>query len=102
MSDRPKTLAQRITEERRGFILQTLATAPAYRSNERMLHDVLSEAGLPCSRDMVRADLTWLGDLGVLQVEEIAGTMVVRITQGGLDVGEGRVSVPGISRPEPR
>ncbi len=96
------SLAQKLTEERRGWLLRTLAEAPAYRANERLLHDVVIDAGLPCSRDMIRTDLTWLGHQGLVQVDEIAGVMIVAITQGGLDVGQGAIRIPGVSRPDPR
>ena len=95
------TLAQKMAEERRGFLLTTLAEAPSYRSNERLLQDVLEDVGLHCSRDQVRGDLSWLRDQGLLLVNEIAGVMVAEITQGGLDVGKGRIRVPGVARPGP-
>lgn len=95
-----QTLAQKLSEERRGCILQTLAETPAYRANERLLHDVVEDAGLPCSRDQVRTDLSWLRDQGLILVQELAGVMVAEITQGGMDVGRGRVRVPGVARPQ--
>lgn len=95
-----ETLAQKLTEERRGAVLQTLASAPGYRANERLLHDVLEDAGLPCSRDQVRTDLSWLADQGLVLLREIAGVMVAEVTQGGLDLAKGRVRAPGVARPQ--
>lgn len=94
--------AQRLAENRRICILRTLAEAPSYTANDSLLHTMVEEFGLACSRDQVRTDLAWLRDQGLVSIEEVAGVYVVEITQAGVDVAAGRTTVPGVKRPSPR
>lgn len=96
------TLAQRMSAERRAHILRTLAAAPSYRGGERILHEVLEDAGLGCSRDQVRNELAWLHDMALATVREVAGVMIAEITQRGADVASGSATVPGVARPQPQ
>lgn len=98
----PQTFAQKLSEERRSALLSTLATMPGYRANERLLHDVVSDAGLPCSRDQVRSDMAWLRDQGLITLQDLAGVYVAQITQPGMDVASDRVKVPGVAPTGPR
>jgi Fe2+ or Zn2+ uptake regulation protein len=93
--------AQRMTENRRTCILKTLESAPGYKSNESLLHMMVNDFGLTSSRDQVRAELAWLAEQGLLDLEEIAGIYVVQITLRGVDVARGHAVVPGVKRPEP-
>jgi Fe2+ or Zn2+ uptake regulation protein len=95
-------LAERLSAERRLAILQALASAPAYRANERLLHNLLDDAGLPCSRDQVRNDLAWLHDMAMVSTREVAGVMIAEITQLGTDVSTGSASARGVARPQPQ
>jgi hypothetical protein len=98
----PESLAERLTHERRAHVLRTLASAPAYRANERLLHEMLDDAGLPCARDQVRNDMAWLHDMALVTVREVAGVMIAEVTQRGVDVAQGNASVPGVARLQPQ
>lgn len=94
----PQTLAERLSHERRGAILTTLSTTPGYRANERLLHDVVADAGLPCTRDQVRTEMSWLGAQGYITVDELVGGILVgEITQAGMDVAANRTRAPGVA-----
>lgn len=94
---------ERMSEHRRICLLRTLASAPAYRANDSLLHDVVNdEFALGCSRDQVRTDLAWLRDQGLVRIEEIAGVYIVELTRQGEDVASGRQVAPGVKRPTPR
>lgn len=95
-------MAERISEHRRICILRALAEAPSYEGNESILHSVVDEYGLPCSRDQVRSELAWLRDQGLITLREVVGIYVVTITPRGEDVAAGRTTVPGVKRPSPR
>jgi Fe2+ or Zn2+ uptake regulation protein len=96
------TLAHRIAENRRLCILKTLEELPDYRANESLLHQMVEEFAFSASRDQVRGDLSWLAEQCLVELSEIAGVMIARITARGVDVATGRAAVPGVKRPEPR
>ena len=95
------SFAQLMTENRRACILRTLEAAPAYTSNESLLHMMVVEFGLSSSRDQVRGDLAWLAEQQLIDLKDISGVYVVKITLRGIDVARGLVTVPGVKRPEP-
>lgn len=96
------SFAEHLAENRRLCILRILESAPSYRANESLLHTLVEEFGLTCTRDQVRTDLAWLRDQGFITLEQPAGVYVARITERGLDVAAGRTTVPGVKRPAPR
>ena len=49
----------------------------------------------------MNADVAWLEEQGLVSREDLGGIIVVKITQRGLDVAEGRAIVPGVKRPGP-
>lgn len=96
------TLAARIAENRRLCMLKTLEELPDYRANESLLHQMVEEFAFSATRDQIRGDLAWLGEQCLVDLSDIAGVMIAKITGRGLDVATGRASVPGVKRPEPR
>lgn len=96
------SFADHVAENRRICLLRILAEAPSYRANESLLHTLVEEFGLTCTRDQVRTDLAWLRDQGLLTLDQPAGIYVAQVTQSGLDVAAGRTTVPGVKRPSPR
>lgn len=89
------------TEDRRLVILLMLAASDGYRCNEFLLQTLLEQRGHFVSDDRLRTDLRWLEEQGLLATEELAGTMIATINRRGVEVSEGRASVPGIKRPRP-
>lgn len=92
-----------LTEDRRLAILRLLESQEGYRANDSVLHTALDRLGHSVSRDVVRGDLSWLEEQGLLSTELIAGTVLVATaTQRGADVATGRTRHPGVKRPSPR
>jgi len=90
-------------EARRLRILQTLAKAAGYSTNEEVIRmSIEADYGLSASHDMLRSDLGWLAEQGLLDLE-IIGTdiQVATITTRGADVANGIVRTPGIKHPRP-
>jgi hypothetical protein len=99
---RSSTLIQLLAESRRCCILRVLSETPSYAGNESLLHVMVERFGFPSSRDQIRGDIAWLGEQGLVTVDTIEDCMVPTITTRGLDAAAGRITVPGVKRPEPR
>ncbi|MCA3519733.1 MAG: ArsR family transcriptional regulator [Rhodobacter sp.] len=91
---------QHLAEDRRLAILRVLDAAPGYAANESLLHAAIERVGHIVGRDLLRSDLAWLAEVGLLRLSVIAGTLsVATITGRGQDVAQGRAVVPGVKRP---
>lgn len=90
-----------LAADRRLVILKLLARSPAYTSNEHTLHAALPAFGHDVGLDLVRAELAWLDEQGLLSTDSPAGVALARATQRGLDVAAGRSQHPGVKRPPP-
>lgn len=89
-------------EDMRLVILRTLAQTSGYSCNDSILQDVLATFAHRCSRDQVRSALAWLGENAYLSYEILeTGTYIATITQRGIDVASGNITVPGVKRPGP-
>ncbi len=88
-------------EDRRLVILRTMAEDSAYGVNEYVLRRVLDTMKHTVSADLLRTDLRWLEEQGLVVTEDVAGTVVAKLTTRGLDVANGVVVVPGVQRPMP-
>lgn len=95
--------AHLLAEDRRLVILRTLAEDHDYSVNDFVLKRALASLGHDVSRDMLRGDLTWLKDQGLLRIRPMDdGAIWVAIaTEDGVDVAGGRPH-PGVARPSPR
>ncbi|WP_373389002.1 ArsR family transcriptional regulator [Pseudomonas alcaligenes] len=93
--------ADYLRQDQRLVMLRILSELPQYRSNSSVLTSLLGEFGHHPSRDQVKAELTWLGEQGLVKVEDIGSVLVVTLTERGADVAAGRASVPGVSKPRP-
>jgi hypothetical protein len=99
MSDYSRLLA----EDRRLTILRTLEQDADYSVNDFVLKRALEQLGHNVSRDMLRADLTWLDDQRLLRLRRLNddAIWVAIATEDGVDVARGRPH-PGVARPSPR
>lgn len=99
MSDFARLLA----EDRRLVVLRTLAEDHDYSVNDFVLKRALASLGHDVSRDMLRADLTWLKDQRLIRVRLLddGAIWVATATEDGVDVAGGRPH-PGVARPAPR
>lgn len=90
-----------VTADRLLVILQTLVKSADFTTNEVVLLASLSELGHRVSRDMLRTDLAWLEEQGLLLAQQPSGVWVVTLTSRGYDASLGLARVPGIARPRP-
>jgi hypothetical protein len=92
-----------ITEDRRLAVLRLLADQQDYALNDSVLHGALGRLGHGVARDLVRDDIAWLREHGLVSVEIVAERVwVARLTERGADCAAGRTRVPGVKRPGPR
>lgn len=87
--------------DQRLVILRSVVDAGG-EANESILQDCLDAYGHRVSRDQVKTHIAWLEEQGLVIVEKVGSYMVASLTGRGLDVAEGRSSVPGIKKPRPR
>jgi hypothetical protein len=88
-----------LRHDQRLVMLRILSELPQYRSNSSVIHNLLGRFGHHPSRDQVKGDLTWLGEQGLVSIDDISSVLVVTLTERGEDVATGRSSVPGVSKP---
>lgn len=94
--------AEHLSKHVRIALLRVLKEAPAYRANDSILHSATDTLGLSISRDQVKTELTWLADQGLVTLQDLSSVLVATATGRGVDVAEGRTSVPGVQRPSPK
>jgi repressor of nif and glnA expression len=93
--------AAALAEDRRLVILRLLDYQQT--ANDSVLQLVLERLGHNVSRDVVRTDLAWLHEQGLIRAEVVMDRVhVATITERGGDVARGRAVVPGVKRPTPR
>lgn len=85
---------------RRRVLLHVLGQATAGRANDSVLQMALARAGLSASRDVVRTELSWLREQGLVTLEEFDDLAVAVLTRRGRDVADGLADVPGVARRE--
>lgn len=90
-----------VNEHLRITILRYLKDDPNYTINDSLLLDLVGEFGFAPSRDAMRTQLTWLHEQDLVTVKDVKGCMVATLTSRGLDVAQGRATVPGVRRPDP-
>lgn len=93
-----------VAEDRRLAILRLLSDQGAYALNDSVLHDALGQLGHDCARSVVRGELEWLEEHGLVRVERVAEdrVWVAHLTERGGDVALGRARASGVKRPSPR
>ncbi len=90
-----------IVANRRLALLSLLNAANAYTLHEVDLKKALSSRGQAASTDLVRADLQWLHEQGLVLAKQPDGIWLATLTARGGDVQQGLSVVPGVARPEP-
>ncbi|MCK9622974.1 MAG: ArsR family transcriptional regulator [Methylobacter sp.] len=90
-----------IIAHRRLAILSLLNAANAYTLHEVDLKKALSSRGQAASTDLLRADLQWLHEQGLVLAKQPDGIWLATLTARGGDVQQGLSTVPGVARPEP-
>ena len=93
--------AELVQSDIRLVILRALAQDLGYSHNDSILHAALGMYGHKCSRDVVRSELSWLKEQGLIIIDMVGETYVATITERGVDVASGAATVPGVKRPGP-
>ena len=96
------SLKQIQTENRRLYILKFLQVAQGYRMSDMLLQTQLTALGYGAGLDVVRGDIDWLEQQGLVTTDRPVDTMTIAIiTNHGVDVACGVAYVTGIARPRP-
>ncbi|MBF8271567.1 MAG: hypothetical protein HW380_672 [Magnetococcales bacterium] len=93
--------AKVIQEERRGLILQLLSKAPQYTANEAIIHGHLFQMGCPTSWEVLKGEIVWLDEQGLITVDWPGGLAIAKITLRGLDCADGVTRYPGVATQPP-
>ncbi len=88
-----------LRHDQRLVLLRILLEMPSYKANSSVLANMLSQLGHSVSRDLVKTELRWLSEQGMLVLQEVASVLVATLSERGQDVAEGRSQVDGIARP---
>lgn len=87
--------------DRRLVILRILAESAAYSSNEHLVRSMSASLGHQVGAERLRADLSDLEEMGLVTNDGVAGVVISTLTEKGLDVSNGVVTVAGVKRPMP-
>lgn len=93
------TYSAHVTEDRRLVILRLLLDSAAYTANEYILQTMTERLGHVVSADLVRTDLAWLQEQGLIKIDQVADVQIAHLLVRGEDVARGRIEVPGVKRP---
>lgn len=88
-----------LVEDQRLVLLRILHELPGYQSNSSVLCSGLDSYGHVLSRDQVKTQLVWLGEQGLVEVQDLGSVLVATLTERGADVATGRGRAPGVKRP---
>lgn len=90
-----------LAADRRLVLLRLLAEAPGYSANAYLLHSAVAAFGHHVSADLLRAELHWSAEQGLIALEALGDTEIATLSERGLDVATGRATHPGVKRPLP-
>jgi hypothetical protein len=95
------SFAQFEQEDRRLVLLRMLAEDADYKVNTIILQQGLELYGHSVSRDKLHTEVAWLAEQELVKFDQLNSVKIVTLTQRGLDISQGRASVPGVKRPGP-
>lgn len=90
-----------LQEDRRLTLLRLLVASPGHEANHYVLQAGLDQMGHNISRDLVKSELSWLEEQGLIVLEALNELLVATLTGRGEDVSSGRSVVPGVKKPVP-
>lgn len=93
--------AEFVREDRLLEILLFLAVTNGYGASNYLLREAIDHKGHSISMELLKADLAWLAEHGLITVMQEEDSQIARLKQRGLDVAEGRSAHPGVKRPKP-
>lgn len=65
------------------------------------LYNMLNDYKHNVAHEDVMRNLLWLKEQKLIEIEDIAGARLAKLTQRGLDVQAGRLRMAGVARPGP-
>jgi hypothetical protein len=84
-----------VEERLRTAVMYILARAPGRAANVSLITEILPDYGFDVSRDQVTAALAWAGRAGLAVEQHQGGVTGGMLTDLGVEIAEGRTSVPG-------
>ena len=87
-----------IERARRLAILMALYMAAGYTLSARALRTQVEAIGYITSADKLMQEVAWLDEMGYVEQLELDA---VRLTERGSDIATGRMTAPGVRRPDP-
>ena len=96
----PIPYPETLREDRRLSLLQTLAGAVDYTAHAHVLRQALAGLGHQVAFDVLRADLAWLDEQGLIVLAD-GEIPVATLTLRGEDAARGLTRIPGVARKLP-
>lgn len=94
-------LREILQKARRLLILKALNDSAGYSAEENYIDSALDAMGNRVSRDVVKSEMQYLDEQGLIKLEEVCGLWVATLTQRGVDVADGQAQHHGVARPRP-
>ncbi len=91
-------MQQILEEDRRLVILRSMLDAGG-SANDSILQTSLTGYGHRVSRDIVKTQMYWLSEQGLISIEMLGSCMIAKLTSHGQDVAEGLAVCPGVKKP---
>lgn len=93
--------AEALAAARRGVILRLILDTGNFGLSSDSLQDAFDLLGRPAALDQIRKDMLWLEQAMLVTTESLEATVIVaKLTSKGEDVAKGRISYPGVQRPD--
>lgn len=90
-----------IGEHRRLAILRLLARLPGHTANDQLLAHIVSQMGLQSTFDVLRGDLSFLENAGLIRRREVNDLWVIELLQPGDEVARGLRPATGVLEVRP-
>lgn len=88
-------------EEGRLMILSLLNRSSAFTANETVLLKGLELFGFAWTTLALRKELSWLEEQLAIDISNVEGLLVIKLTNRGLEVISGKTEVAGVARALP-
>jgi len=90
-----------LQEDRRYLILRALNESKGYRASLILLQAFLESFGQSVSGDLIKGEIAWLEDQGLVRADKDGQIVTVQLLGPGADVAAGRSTYPGVRQPTP-
>lgn len=90
-----------LQEDRRYLVLRALNDSKGYRASLILLQAFLESFGQRVSGDVVKGEVAWLEDQGLVRTARVGQVITVQLLGPGADIAAGRATYPGVRQPTP-